>query len=324
MHEVAKFFHPLKRYRIEATSGALLLLVCLLVLAPAVIDVKSPLTTSIYNVFLALVTNVFAALVWYSMLLAHDNMAKTEPLLKIFPFLADKSERIEIVLTSLPTSVGSELTGVGEAKALGILFDNFSRLNFPTKNITVRFSIEYGVGDVDRLLESSNVIVLGGPNYNQLAAALIEKFHNQLDYVFDEDVIPPQGTKKCSGRIIANRPGGKDDIVACPTPVNVNNDLEVTQDCGIIARVRNRKGRYVFLLAGGMTTGVWVAARMLTDDHFIDGWCGVRAPPHMRRFDAQTDFELVFECPVERLSVDLEGVQPLRCHILSPKDVSRT
>lgn len=172
MNAVKPCLAVLKKRRNLAMWSVLFVLIVIIFCIPLLPESKKPPVASIYTILMAIVTNVFAALLWYSLLVTHQNLEKTDPLMRAFPFLRNKSQDILIVLASLPTTLGHELTGIGEARGLGILLESFSTVNFPPQQIVVRFSSEYDDSAVEEILRTKHVIILGGPNFNKFAKNL--------------------------------------------------------------------------------------------------------------------------------------------------------
>jgi hypothetical protein len=271
MDTLKHYFTLLKTRRTTAMWFVMFFLIVFVIIVPLLAQSQSPLVTSIYAVLLAIVTNMFAALLWYTVLLAHQNLEKTEPLFNVFPFLRNRSQEILIVLTSLPTNTGRELTGIGEARALGILLEAFSKANFPPHQSKIRFSNEFPDEDVEQILRTEQIIVLGGPNFNKFSAAIIRMYVGELDYVFMQDYTDTDDPRRFSGKIVSNRAESQ-FVLTCPLPEKVKRDTEVVRDCGMIIRVKNQDGRLITMLAGGMATGVWVAAKIMTANPFIQRW----------------------------------------------------
>lgn len=143
-------------------------------------------------------------------------------------------------------------------------------------------------------------------------------YGSELDYVFKEDYTTADDPRKYSGTIVSNRVESR-FILTSPMPDRVKTDLEVVRDCGLITRANNESGRLITLLAGGMTTGVWVAAKIMTANQFIEQWYRAVNPD-----EREPNFEIIFECPVQNLSVELDSVRLLRTRRLASDDVART
>jgi hypothetical protein len=261
----------------------------------------------------ALTSNLFSALLWYTLLQKHEQSARLEPLIKAFPFLRDKTQEIYIILASLPSTVGHELTGIGEARSLGILLESFNKISFPSNNINITYSHLQHEAEIERIISNKNVILVGGPNYNKFTHYVFTTYSNILEYIFYDDLKSNGVSRRFSGSIISNRRIGGETIVY-PLPLGVEQDMDVTSDCGLIVQIRGEKGNLITLLTGGMTTGVWVAAKIMTNPIFIERWLRYL---QIKDDSEEAPFEMVFNCNVQKLSVSDDDIEILRAKRLT-------
>ena len=116
--------------------------------------------------------------------------------------------------------------------------------------------------------------------------------------------------KKFSGTIVNNTI--RHEILAAPEPKNVKDDVKVTKDCGFITRVKNENDKLITVLAGSMTIGVWVSAKMMTEYDSIEKW--------YRKLNLSNDkceFQIVFENNVQNiLRVEPEDIKILKARLL--------
>ncbi|MGO9005129.1 MAG: hypothetical protein ACLQB4_05105 [Beijerinckiaceae bacterium] len=302
----------LRRHRAAAFLFILTVLAILSIiypLFPAIAPASSsPVSNNIVQFTAALISNLFAALLWYTLLQKHEQSARLEPLMKAFPFLSDKTKEIYVILASLPSDVGHQITGIGEARALGILLESFNTASFPGTNIYVLYSSSSNASDIAHIIETKDVILLGGPNFNKFTHYFFEHYSNRLDYIFQQDIQADGLTRRYSGSIISNRRVGG-EVIALPLPEGVAEDTLVLSDCGLIVQIRGEKGNVTTLLAGGMTTGVWVAAKVMTNSKFTERWL---SSLKIRSDIDAVSFEIVFNCAVQNLSVSDDDIEIIR------------
>lgn len=243
----------------------------------------SPIIYQIFFLSSSVVINLIAAALWYSLIQMNYHLEKKTPIIKAFPFFNDKKSKIYIILASVKSSTGHKLTGLGEARALGMILEALKVVNFPNDKIIIDYESDYKATDLVSIIDNENVIILGGPNFNRFSYYIFDTFHSQLPYVFKEKQISEDkdtvenceisinNRKRFSGAIIKNTI--REEIVTLPLPEGVVDDTLVTKDCGLIIRKKNKAQKYITVLAGGMTAGVWLTAKEVTDYVCIEKWC---------------------------------------------------
>lgn len=320
MNFMERYFSLLIKRRVilfALVSGGLLILT--IIFAYFMGDSPDP---KIYNIFFlisSVVINVVAASLWYSLLVADKKLQRSEPLMKAFPFLKDKNNKIYIILASVPSATGHETTGLGEATGLGTLLESLHAINYPTANVSINFSSKYSDEEMENILAKYNVILLGGPNFNKFTKIVFEKNHKKFAYVFKKNEVKSNKSelRTSSGQyksylasIVTNTIDC--EVVTYPEPKDVFDDIDVTKDCGLIARLRNDDGKFITILAGGMTPGVWVSAKLMTEYALIEQW--------YRRINPNRDdceIEIVFETDVNNiLSVEQEDINIIKATAL--------
>lgn len=313
MNFMERYFSFLIKRRIMLFFlASVTLLVMMVVFSHLLGGNPNPAMYSIFFLVSSVVINVVAASLWYSLLVTNQKLQRSEPLMRAFPFFKDKSTKVYIIFASVPSATGHETTGIGEARGLGMLLESLQSIGFPTEKIHVNYSSRYSDEEMKCILENQNVILLGGPNYNKFTRSVIDRNHERFAYVFMEEkeelISTKSGTvgnnkKHYSGTIVNNTI--RQEIVTYPEPKNVVEDALVTKDCGIVARIRNCRGKSITLLAGGMTSGVWVSAKLMTEYDLIEKWHGRLKP----RND-ECEFEIIFENSVENiLSIEPEDIE---------------
>ena len=116
---------PVRRYRAVIFLFILSFIVIVSILSPVMPIFGKPTTTVSNNIIQftgALTSNLFAAILWYTLLKKHEQSSRLDPLLKAFHFLHNKEDELYIILASLPSAGGHQTTGIGEARAMGGLF----------------------------------------------------------------------------------------------------------------------------------------------------------------------------------------------------------
>ena len=292
------------------TLASGVLLIVMVVFSHFLGENPDPAMYSIFFLISSVVINVVAASLWYSLLVTNQKLQKSEPLMKALPFLKDKSTKVYIIFSSVPSTTGHETTGIGEARGLGMLLESMKSVDFPPEKIHVNYSSRYSDEEMESILENHNVILLGGPNFNKFTRFIINTSHEKFAYVFMEEDEKPatdgNSKKRFSGTIVNNTI--RQELVTHPEPKNVVEDALVTKDCGIIARIKNNQNKSITLLTGGMTSGVWVSAKLMTEYDLIEKWYA-----HMKPRSDESEYEIVFENSVENiLSIEPEDISIIK------------
>ena len=313
------YFVMIKRRAMYFAFGSCLLLILIIIFSNTMGENPNPLTYSLFFLISSIVINLIGASLWYSLLVANHKLQIAEPLIKVFPFLKNKSDKVNIIFASVPSQTGHVTTGIGEARGLGILLENLQAINFPSDNIAVNYSDKYSDSDMVNILEKQNVILLGGPNFNKFTAYMFDKYHEKYPFVFDRcsdhSMPSPIGcngnNKVFSGAIVNNTI--RHEIVTQPEPIGATDDTSIQMDCGIIARIKNDHNKFVTILAGGMTSGVWVAVKLMTEYEFMEKW-----HTRFKMIDVDSEFMVVFQNEVENiLTVNLEDINILKTQMLN-------
>lgn len=309
------FSFLIKRRVVFFSLAAGILLIMMIFFSYILGDKPNPALYNIFFLLSSVIINLMAASLWYSLLVADKKLQKSETLMKAFPFLKDKSNQIFIIFSSVPSATGHETTGIGEARGLGILLESLKAINFPPENISINYSNKYSDKEMNSILNKQNVILLGGPNFNKFTKAVIEENHEKFNCLFKEAPQEPKGSessviakyqKPYLGTIVNNTI--RQEIVSHPEPQGVTDDISVTKDCGLIARLKNNNGKFITILAGGMTPGVWVATKLMTEYDMIEKW---HSCLKLHAYDCE--FELVFENDVKNvLSIEPEDIRIIK------------
>ncbi|MCD4744701.1 MAG: hypothetical protein K8R58_00200 [Bacteroidales bacterium] len=288
----------------------ILLLIILIIIYLLIGETENQLVINIVSLSSTIIVNIIAAIFWYTMIQGSIYFERNRPLSNAFPFTKNNNEKVFIILSSIPSSTGHKLTGMGEAKALGMILEMFRSVDFPMTNVETNFDDYYSSDDLNNIIENENVILIGGPNFNIATRLFFDENHNSLPYVFKEntDVDSVRNNKNkdkyFSPSIIWN--STKPRTITEPVPSNPKNDSEVKKDCGLVIRKTNQAGKSITVLAGGMTPGVWIAAWLMTDQVKITEWYTKLNSNDINKF------EIIFESTIQGiLSTELNRIKIL-------------
>lgn len=159
--------------------------------------------------------------------------------------LADAERVLIFVSQSAETHTGQYVrpaTGIGQAKALGIIAPSLSRAYRGIDLQDTRFPYERSGRDLER-----DLIVLGGPKNNEVTAMLLEAYSSELAVGQCDDTIKV-GTASFTGEVVAGT---------------------VVKDYGLIVSGPNPYSRdhRATILSGSHTYGTVAAARWFVENH---------------------------------------------------------
>lgn len=288
-----QFLYFFARQRVLTLSVAALV-VFLIITAFATIfkpDV-SRWTGQLFVTLSSLGISLCGAALWVGLISLRHRIARMHPVHTVYPFCQACDERVYIILATVPSTTGQTTTGMGEARALALLLDAFHSSGMPSENIETNFSGFYLDADMHRILSHEHAILLGGPNHNSFSREVLDKHRSKLAYLFEED--SSEIERDYTGAIIRNLI--EPELVSCPKPDGVTSDPSVTADCGLIVRVKNESGRTTTILAGGMTPGVWIAARATIAPRLVYEWWS-----RLETTNAREQFQFVVESSIEHI-----------------------
>ncbi|MEX0968092.1 MAG: hypothetical protein WD077_12705 [Bacteroidia bacterium] len=253
--------------------------------------------TNLYLLLSTIAVNIVAAGLWYSLLNSALSFQSNAPIFKAMPFLRDRSSKVHILLASLPSNTNHLVTGMGEARALSMLLETLKVIEFPMENVLINYDDHYSRDEIKALIENENVLMLGGPNHNSATAFFMEDNFNKLSYVFETATPNANGGEQASftSNIVTNTQ--RPQVVTGSEPGNVESDIDLTKDCGMIIRKEGAFDNFAYVLAGGMSPGVWLATCVLTSyDVFLS--------------NGQLSQQIVFESKIENVfSAKLDRVK---------------
>lgn len=276
-----------------------------LLLSLIISSVSNPIIYNLFYLMSSIVVNIVAAALWVSLASMNQYIEKSIPIYKIFDYLSNKADKIFIILAAVPSSTGQMVTGMGEALALGMLMETIKQVEFPVEMIEVNYASHYSEDKMHDIINNYHVIVLGGPNYNKFSRYILEKFHNRLPYIFQSTVLinendtgknkqRRENKKIYSGEIIKNVVSSP--TITFPEPYGVISDELVEKDCGLIVRILNDSRKTLTVMAGGMTAGVWLSAKLLTEPEYLDKW-----HPTLNSNGPIHEYSIVFESKLENM-----------------------
>ncbi len=303
-----------KAYPAASMAGRLVLFACVLLLLLAAmiflgttLDPESTPLSHVYFAGSSLIVNITAAALWLSILRADARLKQVQPFLRVFPFLRQTDAKLYIVLATVPSVTGQKTTGMGEARALAMLLETLTMIGFPMERVCVHYDRHFSESEAEEVVENENSILLGGPNFNQLSRLVLERAFPRMPFVFfgfheevpeaDLDEVTEEKArlgKLYTGAIVQN--SIRHELVTYPLPTGVTDDTGVTRDCALILRTRNENGTCSTVLAGGMSAGVWLAAKALTDHREIASWSKGLGQSELRG-----EYEIVVESAVEKV-----------------------